>query len=76
MMLSEREQHAALRLYSVFGGSSCREVHPQVNMEETSYMQGPCDGRAAGSVAARHGTALMNKAWGHLPPLNYRSVEA
>lgn len=25
---------------------------------------------------ARHGTALMNNAWGHLPLLNYRSVEA
>lgn len=24
----------------------------------------------------RHGTVLMNNAWGHLPPLNYRSVEA
>lgn len=27
-------------------------------------------------LRARHGTALMNNAWGHLPPLNYRSVEA
>lgn len=43
------------------------------------HMQGLCDGSAAGSLAhslARHKTELMNNAWGHLPPLNYRSVEA
>lgn len=55
--------------------------------EAAIYMRGPCDGSAAGWLAgslarslvpslARHGTALMNNAWGHLPLLNYRSVEA
>lgn len=27
-------------------------------------------------LLAQHGTALVNNAWGHLPPLNYRSVES
>lgn len=35
-----------------------------------------CDASLLARSLARRGTALMNNAWGHLPPLNYRSVEA
>lgn len=38
-------------------------------------MQGPCDGSVRG-LLGRHRTAQMNNVCGHLPPLNYRSVEA
>lgn len=33
-------------------GGVAVKVHSQVNMEETPYMQGPCDGSDAGSLAS------------------------
>lgn len=52
------------------------KVHLQVNMEETSTCEHLVMVLPLARLLARHGTALMNNAQGHLPLLNYRSVEA
>lgn len=74
-----KEQHATLQL-SI--SEKLAVVHLQGRCTRRSTWKRPSICKDLVTVLplarllAQHGTALMNNAWGHLPPLNYRSVEA